>query len=307
MPARKISSITNLVRARIEHALASGALSPGDRLPSTRELGKELNADPRTIAGAYHTLAEEGLTETRDRSGMFVSARNFIRAQPAPPPRELLVEFLLAGIRSGYPTREFVEHVAESAHASKVTAVVIADTIDQVEGIARELRVDYGMKTETILTAGLTPSARLPRSFSRAQLVIATGKNGPFVQRLCAQLGKHCVVIGLRQGVISDEWRALIRRELYIVVRDPAFAPILRFYLGDTSSASVRILVAGEDDLTVIPATAATYVTEAARQKLGKSRIPGVLIRPLSILADDTVRAILEFVVGRNTAPVRAG
>ena len=73
MPARRRPQIANELRGRIERALMTGALAHGDRLPSTREMGAELDADPRVVLAAYRDLAGEGLVELRPRSGVYVA------------------------------------------------------------------------------------------------------------------------------------------------------------------------------------------------------------------------------------------
>jgi DNA-binding transcriptional MocR family regulator len=50
-------------------------LSPGDRLPSSRELIKEYRVGPATVARAIAALAAEGVLTTRPGSGTFVAQR----------------------------------------------------------------------------------------------------------------------------------------------------------------------------------------------------------------------------------------
>lgn len=49
---------------QIRTALAGGTLTPGARLPATRELAKELSVSRGTVVEAYRRLAEEGLLVT---------------------------------------------------------------------------------------------------------------------------------------------------------------------------------------------------------------------------------------------------
>lgn len=51
-------------------------LSPGDRLPSSRELVKEYRVGPATVARAIAALAAEGAVVTRPGSGTFVAQRS---------------------------------------------------------------------------------------------------------------------------------------------------------------------------------------------------------------------------------------
>lgn len=59
----------------VKHAVATGRLAPGDRLPSVRELARELVINPNTIAKAYDTLESEGVTISRHGAGTFVAER----------------------------------------------------------------------------------------------------------------------------------------------------------------------------------------------------------------------------------------
>ncbi len=59
----------------VKHAVAVGAMAPGDRLPSVRELARELVVNPNTVARAYQALETEGVTRSRRGSGTFIADR----------------------------------------------------------------------------------------------------------------------------------------------------------------------------------------------------------------------------------------
>lgn len=56
----------------IARLITSGHLSPGDRLPTVRELAAQLGVSPATVSHAWQTLASAGLIVSRGRSGSFV-------------------------------------------------------------------------------------------------------------------------------------------------------------------------------------------------------------------------------------------
>ena len=68
---------------QIKHALAVGTLSPGDSLPTVRELAGELSIAPNTIVKAYNELQHMGLIESRPGRGTVVvgEAEETLRAQ----------------------------------------------------------------------------------------------------------------------------------------------------------------------------------------------------------------------------------
>jgi GntR family transcriptional regulator len=58
---------------QITHAITSGALKPGDRLPTIRQLAAEQVVNPNTVARAYRGLERDGLVESGPRRGTFVN------------------------------------------------------------------------------------------------------------------------------------------------------------------------------------------------------------------------------------------
>jgi DNA-binding transcriptional MocR family regulator len=63
------------IAASVERAVAGGALSPGERLPSVRGLADELGVSPSTVAAAMADLRRRGVIVSRPRSGLQVADR----------------------------------------------------------------------------------------------------------------------------------------------------------------------------------------------------------------------------------------
>ena len=53
--------------------VASGALAPGEAVPSVRDLARDLQVNPATVVRAYQRLVEAGLFAVRRGEGTFVS------------------------------------------------------------------------------------------------------------------------------------------------------------------------------------------------------------------------------------------
>ena len=60
---------------QVKHAIATGAVKPGEQLPSIRPLAEELVINPNTVAKSYRELEHEGVIELRQGAGAFVSER----------------------------------------------------------------------------------------------------------------------------------------------------------------------------------------------------------------------------------------
>jgi DNA-binding transcriptional MocR family regulator len=82
-------SSANEIAASVEHGVASGALEPGDPLPSVRALAASLDVSPTTVAAALRDLRVRGVVVSRPRSGTRIGERPPLRPRggaPVAPP-----------------------------------------------------------------------------------------------------------------------------------------------------------------------------------------------------------------------------
>jgi GntR family transcriptional regulator len=108
-PAPVYRQIADGLRALLVH----GAFTPGDRLPTVRQLAIDLAVHHNTVAQAYRLLADEGWLDLRRHRGATVIAR---RSHPA----------------SAASRQDFSQRLRE------LTARAVADGLD-VKTIARQL------------------------------------------------------------------------------------------------------------------------------------------------------------------------
>ena len=59
----------------IKSAVARGEAAAGDKLPSVRELARELTITPTTVVRAYEQLARDGVIVRRQGAGCFLTGR----------------------------------------------------------------------------------------------------------------------------------------------------------------------------------------------------------------------------------------
>ncbi len=62
------------LRRQVAGRVASGALAPGTRLPTVRNLAAELHLAVNTVARTYKELEADGVVVTEGRRGTFVAA-----------------------------------------------------------------------------------------------------------------------------------------------------------------------------------------------------------------------------------------
>src|SRR6188508_585221 len=78
---------------QVRHAIETGALRPGEQLPSIRPLAEELVVNPNTVAKAYRELEHDGVVELRQGAGAFIAERP---AQAAPTGRLVAAQKVVA-------------------------------------------------------------------------------------------------------------------------------------------------------------------------------------------------------------------
>ncbi|MCC6672104.1 MAG: GntR family transcriptional regulator [Planctomycetes bacterium] len=72
---RSAEPIFEQIAYAVKSALATGAAAEGDRLPSVRELARELAINPNTVVRAYEALEREGVVVRRQGAGCFLTGR----------------------------------------------------------------------------------------------------------------------------------------------------------------------------------------------------------------------------------------
>ncbi|MCM5682317.1 PLP-dependent aminotransferase family protein [Schlegelella sp. S2-27] len=81
-PADEASTLYHRVACQVELAIESGALRPGDRLPSVRQLSQQHGVSMTTAMQAYRSLENRGIVQARPKSGYFVAPRGPALPEP---------------------------------------------------------------------------------------------------------------------------------------------------------------------------------------------------------------------------------
>ncbi|MFE7408689.1 GntR family transcriptional regulator [Isoptericola sp. NPDC057559] len=81
------------IRAQVAAAVAVGTLAPGDRLPASRDLARDLGIAVGTVQRAYRELEATGVVASRRRTGTVVAptAPGGVAAGAAAPPPSAIV------------------------------------------------------------------------------------------------------------------------------------------------------------------------------------------------------------------------
>ena len=104
---------------QIRGAIASGALSSGDQLPTVRQLAVDLAINPNTVVRAYRELELGGLLETHQGTGTFISAQKMKRTDAQ---RE----------------KQLAQIVGDCVSRAGAAGFTVDELIDELRGLAGE-------------------------------------------------------------------------------------------------------------------------------------------------------------------------
>jgi len=76
------ASLQAQIREKIVTAIVDGQLPEGDRMPSSRQLARDLKVSRNTVTLAYQSLVDDGFLAGRERSGYFVCHARLDGASP---------------------------------------------------------------------------------------------------------------------------------------------------------------------------------------------------------------------------------
>ena len=110
------------IKDGLRRMIVSGALEPGEKLPSIRAMAVDLAINPNTIQRAYAELEAEGFLYTVAGKGCFVAEKNL----------DLIREQQL---------KELENHLTAAAGLAKSCSVTVEELIDMLRVLLEEENV----------------------------------------------------------------------------------------------------------------------------------------------------------------------
>lgn len=110
-------AIYDQVVRQVKFAVARGALQPGERVPSIRDLARELAINPNTVARAYQQLQTDGVLETVRGVGLEVpkGAAERCRKERRELIQQRLKQAIVEALQSGVEPAELARWTEEMA------------------------------------------------------------------------------------------------------------------------------------------------------------------------------------------------
>ncbi len=161
---------------RIRLLIATKQFQVGDMLPSTRELGRQLDASFHTVRKAYHTLTEEGLLRSEQGRGFIVNRQNTLLEKTdrlekgAEKMRTLLEELIGWGLDETEIEALFEEQLTFMDWPERLnTCATVGQTQEHAKMIARAIKDQVGVKSTTITIADVAKAANYDALFIPVQ------------------------------------------------------------------------------------------------------------------------------------------
>jgi len=137
------------LKGQVEYAIACGELTPGDRLPTVRQLARRLGVSPVTISQVYQELQKNGLLVARPGRGTFVTDAIGIAVgdERGRHLEALMDRVTLEGHRLGldHPTleRRFADHLEQVRSAVHAVTILLVGLFEgATKGYAEALQAE---------------------------------------------------------------------------------------------------------------------------------------------------------------------
>src|SRR6266542_3251518 len=93
--------------------MAAGILTPGDQLPTVRQVAVDLSINPNTVVRAYRELEIRGVIETQQGTGTFVAHKKIKQDEVERQRRltQIVTEFVARAGSGGFTVADLMEQL----------------------------------------------------------------------------------------------------------------------------------------------------------------------------------------------------
>ncbi len=296
--------------------LVAGRLHPGDRLPSVRQLARQLRISRTTAERINDALCESMLADVRPRSGAFVATPELTQLgeiEWVHSVHDFLKETIHRADRLGLNAKRLAELLGVmdrdnlgplGKSAVWIPVVITKDTFDCMVhclGDSFPARLRH-----------LPPTARDPQATRGAPFVLSGYYSRERAARIAEATGCSLVYIRYNTQLLDKAMAIPAKEERYVVTRDADNAQALAafFRCAYPEVPSQRYSVVPVDDwLKDARATAGTgqvWVTTTARGKL-RGRVASKRVRVLHPLLAEEFIEELRYLTLRSLPPWNSG
>lgn len=245
----------------VERAVSSGALTPGQALPSVRTLARHLGLSATTVASAMTELRQRGVIVTNERRASVVAPVPPLRleaARPAPPPAPPGVDLSHGGPDPELlpPLQPALAAVAAENREPRLygQSMIDQELRDLVVPQLRELGLTDGSDQVGLASGALDLVERTLLVTCRpGDRVIVEDPGYPDVFDLLRAIGLRAVPVRVDgEGLLPDALQAELRRGAAALVHTPSGQNPFGSALTERRARELSDVLAGWPDTVVI-------------------------------------------------------
>ena len=117
--------VRDQLTAQIVVGIASGDLTVGEKLPSTRELARRFGIHQNTVSAAYRRLATQGFVEFRQGSGVYICETLPVHEKPSID--ALIGRFLDEARALGYSREDITEKLLQQGNGDGFSGFLVVE------------------------------------------------------------------------------------------------------------------------------------------------------------------------------------
>ncbi|MDP9349192.1 MAG: ATP-binding protein, partial [Gemmatimonadota bacterium] len=302
------SGLADHLRSQIASALHLGRLQVGDRLPSIREISRELGTSHRDAVRVYDRLEAEGVVEKRSRSGAYVAPQSRLGGELLVESAQWLAEVLTQAWDHRVKVPQVSEIVQRWTAGVRLRCACLESTTDLLTALCVEMGQHFGLETCPVDVDRLPGGAQLaalnaedlPEELRTADLLVTTAFHGPAARAVSQLLRKPLVVATMNSEVAAEMEQRLHQGGITIVCADARFGERMRNMAGELHAQRIRTVLA--EDMRAIAEldpTEPVLLTRAAQRKLGQVHLR--LLAPIfPLFSRQCAREVSELLIRLN-------
>lgn len=289
------AEVVERLRNMVLSGLTLGLIKDGDRLPGVRTVAADFGVDPRIVLGAYHELADRGVVDRRDRSGMYAKAQ--VHGE-APLRNDWVVEVAMEALDHGLRPAMLGRQLSNVFESRELHALVIDCNEDQLWSLSDELNLDYGIKVTTADLDMMGLGNGLPEMSTPPDFVVTTSFHVDEVAVIARELNVPMITVTMCTGLFAEVNNLMKTQRVYFVVSDARMARKLeRVFEASEYRAKLQVLVEGRHGLGQIPDDAPVYITRLTRTRIPGSPLLDRCLPEARVFSQESARELISMVV----------
>jgi DNA-binding transcriptional MocR family regulator len=277
------------IAAAVSRLVHSGELPAGARLPTVREIARELGVSPTTVSEAWSSLTRAGLIATRGRSGTVVLGGNRLRARMRYTRMSPGVAALPTDLSTGVPDHDLLPDLTDTlrrlgterrlSEARLTTSYLDESVLPGLEAHLRE-HWPYPVQQLTVVDGALDALDRIIRAQVRfGDRVLVENPAFPPVLDLVDAVGATAVPLALdRQGITPEALAEGLASSPVLLILQPRAHNPTGVSMTARRTAELAAVLEGHPHVVVVEDDHAADITSAPPVSLGAA-LPARTVR----------------------------